>query len=163
MARQPTGRPNGRPPKPVALKRRNGNPGKRALPPPPTSAPRAAEPGEQPLPPRPLGAHGADVWARVWPATEWLTAADVELVLMLCEAADERGLLRHRTLRDGGWRDRSALRQLDRQIAACLSMLGLTPSDRARVGLSDAQPPDELAQLRARHGPASVVTLGGAP
>ena len=157
---QPSGRPPGRPRVPDEVKRRNGNPGKRRLAPRPTGEhpPQSAtdadaasklhrECGE---PPRPLGPHGSDVWTRVLAAAPWLTSADVEMLLMLCESADERTMLRARTFRDGDRFDRLAMRMLDRQVIALLSLLALSPPDRARLGLADVDAGgDELARLRA--------------
>jgi len=83
-------------------------------------------------------------------AAPWLTSADVEMLLMLCESADERTMLRARTFRDGDRFDRLAMRMLDRQVIALLSLLALSPPDRARLGLADVDAGgDELARLRA--------------
>ena len=155
---QPTGRPPGRPRVPDADKRLRGNPGKRRLGPRPVVQDAAlgcateADEASKPHPPRPLGPHGADIWTRVLAAAPWLTSADVEMLLMLCETADERTMLRARTFRDGDRFDRLAMRMLDRQVIALLSLLALSPPDRARLGLADVSAGgDELARLRALH------------
>ena len=45
------------------------------------------------------------------------------------------------------WRDRAALRQLEKSIAANLAQLGFTPTDRARLGMS-TQSVDALQEFR---------------
>jgi hypothetical protein len=60
---------------------------------------------------------------------------DTEFVMLVAEQADERAALRLVVLRDGHWRDRSALRRLEDAIARNLGCLGLTPTERARSGL----------------------------
>jgi len=151
---QPTGRPPGRPRVPDEDKRLRGNPGKRRLGPRPVvqdAALGCATVSGAYEPPRPLGPHGADIWTRVLAAAPWLTPADVEMLLMLCETADERTMLRARTFRDGDRFDRLAMRMLDRQVISLLSLLALSPPDRARLGLADVGTmPDELSALRAR-------------
>jgi hypothetical protein len=60
---------------------------------------------------------------------------DTELVLMVCEATDERTRLRLRLARDpDAWRDRRALRELDRQIMTLLGQIGFTPAERGMLG-----------------------------
>ena len=81
-------------------------------------------------PPRPLAQAGRALWDRAWEHGAWLTSADVDLLLMTCEQVDERQALRLRVLRDGDWRERSALRALDRSIQEGLHLLGLAPRDR---------------------------------
>lgn len=77
--------------------------------------------------------------------------ADIEVVLMLCEQADERGQLRAIVLRDPADRfARGALRQLDTQIMSGLSACGFTPADRARMGVGEAGEVDFLEQMRTR-------------
>lgn len=62
---------------------------------------------------------------------------DVELVMLVCEQTDERTLLRDKMFRIGlDWRERAALRALEKQIASNLAQLGFTPTDRARLGIA---------------------------
>lgn len=146
------GKPTGRPPKPTEAKRRVGNPGHRKLPPPTQILP-AASPAEPPAPPRPLGSIGTDFWNRAWKAgAAWISAStDVELLQVVCEQLDERQALRALVLRDpSDWRSRAGLRALDKQIADGLSMLGFTPTDRARLGGGEVGRVDELEEFRRR-------------
>jgi hypothetical protein len=142
-------KPVGRPPKPVEQKRRAGNPGKRPLPdvviPIPTSA-------IAPEPHRPLGSAGRMFWDRVWNVGfTWISPQmDTELLQIVSEQIDERAALRVKVLREGDWRDRSALRALDSQVLDCLSLLGFTPVDRARLGFVEVKIQNELEQFRER-------------
>lgn len=144
-------RPMGRPPKPVEQKRLIGNPGKRALPEQGTLIPLPAASGP-PDPPRPLGPAGRDLWDRVWNAgARWLARdLDSETLLITCEQVDERQALRVKVLREGNWRDRSALRALDAQILAGLSVMGFNPVDRSRLGVAEVRTMSRLEELMAR-------------
>ena len=96
--------------------------------------------------PEGLGEAGTGLWVRTWADTPWLTEVDRPTVLLLAESEDERQALRALVMAETGtWRDRVALRQLDAQIRALLTLLGLTPMARHRLGAS------------ARTGPTSVI------
>ena len=125
---------------------------------PPTkpAAPRkraARKPAVKKLEPiRLLGVAGHSTWDRIIASdTSWIRAEiDVELLQMVCEQIDERSGLRVRVLRDQDWRDRNALRALDQQILNGLSLLGLTPADRSRSGLTMKDHDDDLAKFLSR-------------
>ena len=137
----------GRPPKPTERKRATGNPGGRPLP-----APLALLPApiQVPAPPRPLSTHGRDLWERIWSGAHgWVSdRTDIDLALLVCEQVDERSVLRHRVFTENHWRDRSALRALEDSIAKNLSALGMTPTDRARLGLAEVSAASQLERLR---------------
>lgn len=139
----------GRPPKPVEVKRALGNPGKRALPPANTivALPQIVD---TPEPSRPLGTHGKQFWDRVWEmGSTWISSnTDYEAMLMTAEMVDERWNLRVKVMREGVARDRRALRDLDRAIQSQLSLLGLTPADRTRLGVAEVKKMSKLAELR---------------
>ena len=140
------------PPRPTEVKRKLGNPGKRAL---PALAAVAALPAADgvPTPLRPLLSEGARLWSRVWSeGAVWLSpATDIELVQMLAETMDEReGLRAYVMSGEGEWRDRVALRSLDDQIKSMLSSLGFTPADRTRMGVAEVRAVSKLEQLQAR-------------
>lgn len=138
-------------PKPIELKRRLGNPGKRPLP--TESSVVALVPATGvPDPPRPLGVAGTHLWSRAWVAAgAWLSPqTDLDLLLMVCEQMDERIVLRIRVLREGNVDDRRGLRDLDKQIVSGLSLLGFTPTDRARLGLAEVKAHSKLEEIRAR-------------
>lgn len=140
----------GRPPKPAELKRKQGNPGKRAL---PVVAEVVALPAAQgvPEPLEPLGATGMRMWTRLWNlGAVWISpATDMHLVQQVCELADERAALRLRVLRDADPQERRGLRAVDEQMLKCLSLLGFTPTDRTRLGLAEVKTMTKLQQLRA--------------
>lgn len=143
------GRPTGRPPKPIEQKRRTGNPGRRKL---PETKMAIIGQASVPEPVRPLGQAGLMFWHRVWAVGfAWISLnTDIELLQMVCEQIDERQALRVRVLRDGDWRDRTALRALDAQVLDCLSLLGFTPVDRARLGFVEVKIQNELDAYRQR-------------
>ncbi|CAB4153656.1 hypothetical protein UFOVP625_14 [uncultured Caudovirales phage] len=147
----------GRKPKPIEQKLRTGNPGKRKL---PTLAAVTALPVTAlPDPHRPLMGNrsgglgaGQQLWKMIWESgAPWLRAeCDVELVMLVCEQTDERTLIRDRMFRNGlDWRERAALRMLEKQIANNLAQLGFTPTDRARLGTSTVRV-DALQEFRER-------------
>lgn len=141
----------GRPPKPLEQKRLTGNPGKRALPKEGTLAVLPSAYGI-PEPHRPLQKPGLELWERIWGlANTWLSpSTDGELLLMTCELLDERWNLRIQVLRDNRPEERKALRDLDRQLVANLSLLGFSPTDRSRLGVAEVKRQSKLEELRSR-------------
>lgn len=146
------GKGSGRRPKPVEQKRRIGNPGGRPL---PSQAEIIALPSlaaSMPEPHRPLGQHGRALWDRIWSSgAAWLRPAlDGDLVLMACEMTDERTMLRQIVFtQQGAWRERRALREIDRQITSLLSQIGFSPTDRATLGIGEHQQ-HEFTKIRQR-------------
>lgn len=145
------GKGSGRRPKPVEQKRRLGNLGKRPL---PKTAEVVVLPFQDiPEPHRPIAtAFGRRMWDAVWTAgAAWLKPSmDAEIVLMACEAIDERVQLRNQVmLNTGSWRERRGLRELDRQIASLLGQIGFSPTDRANLNLGETKHHD-LHEIRAR-------------
>jgi hypothetical protein len=61
---------------------------------------------------------------------------------------DERWNLRVKVMTEGQARDRRALRDLDRAIQSQLSLLGLTPADRSRLGVAEVKKLSKIAELR---------------
>lgn len=141
----------GRPPKPTEQKRLTGNPGKRKL---PDQNEIVLLPSAYniPEPERPLMPAGREMWDRVWGmAQTWLSPnTDLEILLMTCELMDERWNLRARVMRDNRPEERKALRELDRQLVANLSLLGFTPTDRTRLGVAEVKRQSKLEELRSR-------------
>lgn len=146
------GKGSGRTPKPVEQKRRLGNLGGRKL---PTQAQIIALPSlasSIPVPHRPLGDHGKELWRRIWSSgAAWLRPAlDGDIVLMACEMTDERTVLRRIVFQNTDrWRERRALREIDKQITSLLSQIGFSPTDRATLGIGDHQQ-HEFAKIRNR-------------
>jgi len=138
------------PPVPNERKRRTGNPGKRALPK-VASLTILPQVVGVPAPLRPLGEQGSSMWARIWTTgASWIAPTDVELVQMACELMDERVGLRASVLAGADWRDRVALRTLEVDLRHMLSALGLTPTDRSRLGVAEVRAQSVLEGLRER-------------
>ena len=139
--------------KPVERKQRIGNPSGRKLPKPAPNAEVIGLPTAQMIEPhRPLGAAGLHLWNQVWQSgAGWLKQnMDVELVLMLCEAVSERTVLRVRLQQNpDAWRDRRALRELDKQIITLLGQIGFTPSERGLLGSGEVKQ-HEFSDLHKR-------------
>ena len=142
----------GRPPKPLEEKRRLGNPGKRALPSESAVVPLEAA-SSVPDPLRPLGKMGMDFWERTWTVgMNWISPkADIELMMMTAEMIDERAILRNLVFQDRNAdrpKLRAGLRELEKQIQSNLALLGLSPADRARLGLAEVKRQSKLAELK---------------
>ena len=127
--------------KPVERKMRIGNPSGRKL---PAIVPMAEittlVSNHIPEPSRPLGNQGMNLWNQVWSSgAGWLKQnMDTELVLMLCEATEERTRLRVMLQKDQSlWRERRALREVDRQIITLLGQVGFSPSERGLLGTGE--------------------------
>ena len=139
--------------KPVERKLRIGNPSGRKLPAVTKSAEIIGLPSNHiPEPHRPLGAGGVRLWNQVWQSgAGWLKQnMDTELVLMLCEATEERTRLRVRLQQNpDAWRDRRALREIDRQIITLLGQIGFTPSERGLLGTGEVKQ-HEFSDLHRR-------------
>jgi hypothetical protein len=140
------------PPKPTELKRKLGNPGKQKL---PNSANVVILPAskEKPVPHRQLFDAGQSLWDSVWSLGQtWISPnTDVELLLMTCEMLDERVRLRAFVWNNPeAWRERKALRELDKSITGNLSLLGFTPVDRTRMGVAEVKAMSKLEELKSR-------------
>jgi hypothetical protein len=142
--------PNGRPPKPIEQKRLLGNPGKRALPN-QSEIILLSQNDALPEPTRPLLKYGQELWDRIWGmGATWVSdKTDLELLMMTCEMVDERWNLRVKVMQSDDHRLRRGLRELDRQIVSNLSLLGFTPSDRARLGVAEIKARSKLQELMA--------------
>jgi hypothetical protein len=141
----------GRPPKPVELKRVQGNPGKRAL---PDEKAMILLPAAEtiPEPSRPLLKYGREMWDRIWGMGQlWISpTSDYELCLMTCEMIDERWNLRVKVMSSEDAKLRRGLRELDRTIVSNLSLLGFSPTDRMRLGIAEVKKQSKLEELLAR-------------
>jgi hypothetical protein len=128
--------------KPVERKRRIGNPSGRKL---PEVVPMAEITTlactHIPEPHRPLSVeYGLRLWNQIWSSgAGWLKQnMDTEVVMVLCEAVDEREFLRRKLLNNSDlWRERRALREVDRQIITLLGQVGFTPSERGLLGAGE--------------------------
>jgi hypothetical protein len=143
--------PAGRPSKPIEVKRKLGNPGRRPLP--DGNALQILDPVLSiPDPARPLLKYGREFWDKVWGSgLTWISAnTDAELLLMTCELVDERWNLRVRVMQSNDWRERRALRELDDRIIRNLSLLGFTPADRSKLGVAEVKAISKMEALKRR-------------
>lgn len=160
-----TGRPTGRPSKPVEVKRANGNPGGRALPSVPVMPGEGlVTTGDVPTPP-PLEAEGLALWNHVWDAgRQWLSPdSDRTIITLLCNAQDEAEDIRR--LISSGEISRfyvtangqmvthplvTQLNGLRAQMTSWLAAIGFSPADRSRLGLAEVRVRNELDELERR-------------
>jgi len=127
--------------KPVERKRRIGNPSGRKLPDVvPMAEITSIVSNHIPTPRRELSENGKVLWNQIWTSgAGWLKAnMDTEIVLMLCEATQERTRLRYMLAENQSlWRERRALREIDRQIITLLGQIGFSPSERGLLGTGE--------------------------
>jgi hypothetical protein len=112
----------------------------------------AAQSAGAPDPLRPLvkGGAGEKLWQSLWASSAvWLRPdTDLDLVQMLCELTEEYVALRQQVIIDGDYHDRSALRALEKSRFSLVCSLGLTPVDRARLGLQAVKVESQMQQFR---------------
>lgn len=150
-----TGRPNGRPPKPVEKKRAEGNKGHKKLPEKKYQEDKITR-DNLPKPPSHFKTETIDMWNRIWlGGSKWLKIdRDFISIQLFCDAWEEYSYLR-RMLKLGsqaGGVDRvintekgypvqhpyvSQLKQAKVDINTQMSSLGFTPSDFARLQISE--------------------------
>lgn len=161
--------PGGRPPKPIEVKRRNGNPGKRALPKRGSSA--ALEPVGPNLPAVPIAlqVHGRGTWTTIWTGGQaWLSPrVDLIRVETVCRLVDDLASYREYVFKLGPLLEepivtptglevgtrfvpnpavkmlRDAEKQLDRELSA----LGFDPASRSKLGLAEVKKQSILETL----------------
>lgn len=148
----------GRPPKPTEQKRRLGNPGRRPLPKPADVI--ALSPvivvDHTPTP-------DGDGLVRTLldgPAAKWIATTDRPTLDLLRDAWDRRASLvayladhGYSYELDGRWLRRpeaTELVEIEKRITTWLSLLGLTPSDRSRLGVAEVKAANRLEELQAR-------------
>lgn len=164
-----TGRPAGRPSKPVEVKRATGNPGNRALPEAPMPGAGLRSVDDTPKPPS-LGPDGQALWLHIWVAGKsWLSPdSDFTIIKMLCEAHDEHEEIRrtlsmgvverYYTTANGQIVTHPLVTQLGNlrsQMTAWLAAIGFSPADRSRLGLAEVRVRDELDELQRRRAERS--------
>lgn len=134
------------------MKRRLGNPGKRALPAPSNVIALPAADGVPDYPDG-LEAEGRLLWERLWKAAAiWLSpATDIATVQMACELADGVGIARRKYLATHDAPDARAWVQINSEFRATLSALGFDPTARARLGVAEVKAASRLDQLIERH------------
>jgi hypothetical protein len=110
--------------------------------------------GELPEPPEGLGELGRAVWGQVLTeASVWVSyKLDTLLLGIVCDQFEERAELRELVIASPEQpRLRIGLRELDKALVSNLSSLGLTPTDRARLGFVQVKKENKLEELRRRY------------
>lgn len=163
-SKQGTGRPKGRPAKPVEQHRAGGNPSNKVLPAVPLVGQGLPAASSVPVGPE-FMAPGAELWVRVWTsARSWLSVgSDFDIVVLLCHAADEAEELRlmlergdvprFYSLPNGSEVTHPAvsqLKELRQQMTSWFAALGFSPADRARLGVGEVRQADFMDELERR-------------
>jgi hypothetical protein len=107
--------------------------------------------GDFPEPPEGLGELGRGIWQRVLTeGSGWVSyRLDTLLLGLVCDQFEERAELRELVLANPDQpRLRIGLRELDKQIVSNLGALGLTPTDRARLGFVEVSKESKLSKLQ---------------
>jgi hypothetical protein len=139
------------PGKPAELKRKLGAKGYTGV----STAVALPMVSDVPEPPRELGDAGLELWNRTWlTGFTWLSVnTDIHLLAITCEQLDERVGLRELVLSSpDSWRERAALRELEKAIRSNLSLLGFTPTDRMKLGIAEVKTKSKLAEFMDKHG-----------
>lgn len=144
----------GNPATPLEKRKLLGNPSRRPMPQPEIFIAAASSTPEAP---KQLGNHGVTVWNRVWTAcAAWISPqTDIALVTRYCEAVDEREEMKAIVSREGMMVDATGgttkahpmikcIRDLDSLLTKYEGLMGLTPSDRAKLGLVEVKKQDAL-------------------
>lgn len=167
----------GRPSKPIEVKRRNGNPGKRPLP--AANSTVALTPADAAPPvPMTLSETGRGMWAYIWegPARQWLAPQiDVVRVQTVCQLADDIAqyqadikklgtLLEEPIVTPTGTivgerfvanplvkMRNDALKILDRELTS----LAFDPVSRSKLGLAEVRRQSKLEELLGRRNDAN--------
>ncbi|MEV5943658.1 phage terminase small subunit P27 family [Streptomyces sp. NPDC051994] len=148
----------GRPPTPTERKRKLGNPGKRAL---PDSSNVVALPPVADDTPEHLGPAGGAVWRLVIDECKWLAETDRPALVLVCEKFDRRQdfLARLESTEPVLFTDKGyaypnplvgMLSTLETEIAKLLAALGLTPTDRSRLGVAEVKAKTAFEEMLSR-------------
>ena len=168
MPKPKTGVGRGKRPEPIEKKRLRGATIRNHLPavPVPEFALAVVNDGELPEPPKTLSEFGRAYWLMFWDAGRRHLSEkhDAALIERLCLAFDQVARIEQWLGTDvTRWFYETANGQLvthplikqkselNAQITAWLSLLGFTPSDRARLGLAEIRVANELDQFRRRN------------
>lgn len=155
----------GRPPKPAALRAPGPDPQHKAngtlVPRAPAQVRKRGDPA--PEPPEGLGARGEIEWTRIWGEGFWLEPeADYHWVLMIAQAYDDIAAFREEIANTGllvsGYKQDmivanpllKEVRTAQNMIMKALSVLGFSPTDRARLGIQEAQARSALLDLQSK-------------
>ena len=142
---------NGRPPKPVELKRAQGNPGNRKLPDVSIvqTLPMAVT---IPEPPADLGEEGLRLWNRSWDfAITWLSPnSDISAVEHACRTADLLMLAQNKYRATLDSADGRVVVAMSKTMADAFAALGFDPTSRSRLGVAEVKRASALDNLIAK-------------
>lgn len=148
----------GRPPVPAERKRKLGNPGQRPL---AAVADVASVQRVGVAVPGHLGEAGGLMWQRVTSAAVWLAESDKPTLELLCEKVDRREDFKLRLSREEPvlYTDKGyayahplvgMLSTIETEIAKLFSAIGLTPTDRTRMGLAEVKARNAFEEMMAK-------------
>ena len=141
--------------KPNEIKRRNGNPGKQKL---PDLNKVIALPRFTAEPPAHLTEVGVNLWQDVLAIAPWIANTDGTILLELCEKMELKKQIQEQLkpeqfilLTDKGYAYQNPLfgmlSTVQSDIVKNLSLLGLTPSDRSKMGVAEVKARGKLEEL----------------
>lgn len=141
--------------KPNEVKRKNGNPGKQKL---PDLKNVIALPQIKSDAPIHLSDNGKKLWSDVREMAPWIASTDGKLLIELCEKMDRKYELQAQMAQsnfvlytDKGYAYANPLfgmlNTVEGDIVKLLSLLGLTPIDRSKLGVAEVTTKGKLAQL----------------
>jgi P27 family predicted phage terminase small subunit len=116
-----------------------------------------------PVPPDELADRGLSEWEKIWLAGYWLSdEQDYHWVAVIAHAYDEITEYRAKIREDGLIQTGSMgqviahpligeIRRAESAIMKALSMIGFSPTDRARLGLAEVKRQQGLAELADRY------------
>lgn len=125
----------------------------------PTARQQIERRSDAPPTPRAMGRRGKLEWKKIWAAGPWISSSqDYHWVEQICRAYDEIQVYRSTVERDGlvqtGSQGQpvahpliSEIRRCEQTIRSCLSILGFSPTDRARLGLDELKRENALLDL----------------
>jgi P27 family predicted phage terminase small subunit len=127
---------------------------------------------EPPVPPEGLGERGTLEWRKVWQAGRWFWSdQDYHWIEQLARAYDDVAEFRAEIKRMGltveGYNGQTVanpliaeVRRAEDTIRKCLSQLGFSPTDRARLKLTELKGASELQKLvnNGGNGPTNAET-----
>ena len=110
--------------------------------------------------PRGLAVRGRKEWTKIWASGPWLNPdQDYAWVEMIARAYDDIGTFRARIENDGlivtGYAGQTVahpliaeIRKCEAVIQKCLSILGYSPTDRARLGMAEVKKENALLEFQ---------------
>jgi len=148
----------GRPPKPTELKRKQGNPGKRPI---ASIASVTMLPQASTAVPEHLSDKSKSLWLKLRETAFWISNTDESNLVMLLEKLDRRDELVAKLqasdfvlYTDKGYAYANPLvgmiSTIETEITKLFSLLGLTPTDRTRLGVAEVKARSALDDLIAK-------------